>query len=153
MNTAMPASRTDVARRITREIEDALFHNYPGEGLLGTLAPGHGLGRMFIELPYAIQWKELNRRVNWAGLTASEKDQVMARVLDDIREKVPEEIYPATWFDGIIISVDQNAKVFDLAEVKKQIDHPKAHLTDTRILAGEGAPFAMEILVAPPDPN
>src|SRR5690242_8047930 len=124
MNNAMPEARTDIARRITREIEDAPFHHRPGEGLLGDLVPGHGLGRMFIGLPYALQWKELNERVNWAGLTAAEKDQVMARVLDDVREKVPEEIYPATWFDGIIISVDQNAKVLDLAEVRRQIDAP-----------------------------
>jgi hypothetical protein len=138
MNNAIPELRTAVARRITREIEDALFHNYPGEGLLGALAPDHHLGRMFIELPHAIQWKELNQRVNWAGLTAAEKDQVTARVLEDVREKVPEEIFPATWFDGIIISVDQNAKVFDLAEVKKQIDTPdRTQNLDERVCAPE----------------
>jgi hypothetical protein len=138
MNHAMPESRTDVARRITREIEDAVTQNYPGEGLLGVLAPGHSLDRMFIELPYAIQWKELNERVNWAGLTEAEKDEVMSRVLDDVREKVPEEIYPATWFDGIVISVDQNAKVLDLAEVKKQIDTPnRARNLDERVCAPE----------------
>ena len=136
MNNPIPESRTHVARCITREIEDALFHHYPGEGLFGVLAPDLGLGTMFIELPCAIQWKELNRRVNWAGLTAAEKDQVMARVLDDVREKVPEEIYPATWFDGIIISMDQNAKVFDLAEVKRQIDTPdRTQNLDERVCA------------------
>jgi hypothetical protein len=136
MNNAMPESRADVARRITREIEDALFHHYPGGGLLAALAPGHGLGTMFIEVPYAIQWKELNERVNWVGLTAAEKDQVMARVLDDVREKVPEEIYPATWFDGIFISVDQNANVLDLAEVRRQIDAPDRTLNlDERVCA------------------
>jgi hypothetical protein len=138
MNHAMPESRTDVARRITREIEDAVTQNYPGEGLLGVLAPGHSLGRMFIELPYVLQWKELNERVNWAGLTDAEKDEVMSRVLDDVREKVPEEIYPATWFDGIVISVDQNAKIFDLAEVKNQIDTPeRAQNLDERICTPE----------------
>src|SRR5271170_5014871 len=124
MNNATPESLIDVAKRITREIEEAVTHNYPGEGLLGVLAPGFGLGNMFIELPYATQWKELNDCVNWAGLKAAEKHQVMARALKDVREKVPEEIYPATWFDGIMISVDQNAKTFDFAEVKKQIDTP-----------------------------
>jgi hypothetical protein len=138
MNTAMPESRTDLAKRITREIEDALFHHYPGEALLGVLAPDFDLGTMFIELPYAMQWKELNERVNWAGLTAAEKDQVVTRVLEDVREKVPEEIYPATWFDGIIISVDQNAKVFDLAEVKRQIDTPdRTQNLDERVCAPE----------------
>jgi hypothetical protein len=144
MNNAMPESRTDLARRITREIEDALFHHYHGEGLLdalaflGALPPDARSGRMFIELPYAIQWKELNERVNWAGLTAAERYQVMARVLDDVRENVPEEIYPATWFDGIIISVDQNAKVFDLAEVKRQIDTPdRTQNLDERVCAPE----------------
>jgi hypothetical protein len=138
MNHAMPESRTDIARRITREIEDAVIQNYPGEGLLGVLAPGNSLGRMFIELPYALQWKELNERVNWDGLTEAEKHEVMSRVLDDVREKVPEEIYPATWFDGIVISVDQNAKVFDLAEVKNQIDTPdRAQNLDERLCTPE----------------
>jgi hypothetical protein len=101
----MAEPRTAAARRITREIEDAVTHNYPGEGLWGVLAPGYALGTMCIELPYGMQWKQLNERVNWAGLTTAEKDQVIAKALEDVREKVPEEIYPATWFDNIIISV------------------------------------------------
>src|ERR1700678_124782 len=75
------AAEAEKAKRITREIEDALFHNYPGQGLLGVLAPDFGLGKMFIELPYPIQWTELSQRVNWTGLTAAEKHQVMDRVL------------------------------------------------------------------------
>lgn len=132
--SALPESRADVARRITREIEDAVTHNYPGEGLLGVLTPGYVLGRMFIELPKAVQWKELNERVNWSGITAEEKDAVMARVLSDVREKIPEEIYPGTWFDGILLSVDGDAKVYDLEEVRRQIGTPDRRLNlDQRV--------------------
>ena len=60
--------------------------NYPGEGLLGILAT-FGFGRMFTELPKAMQWKALNDRVNWTGLTATEKDEVMARALEDMTRK------------------------------------------------------------------
>jgi hypothetical protein len=137
-NTAVPKSRTEVAKRIAREIEDALFHNYPGQGLLGVLAPDFGLGKMFIELPYPIQWTELSQRVNWTGLTAAEKHQVMDRVLKDVRQNVPEEIHPATWFDGILILVDHNAKVYHLARVKKQIDTPdRSQNLDVRVCARE----------------
>jgi hypothetical protein len=132
--SALPESRADAAIRITREIEQAVTHNYPGEGLLGVLAPSHVLGRMFIELPKAVQWKELNERVNWTGITAEEKDAVMARVLGDVREKIPEEIYPGTWFDGILLSVDGDARVYDMEEVRRQITTPDRSLNlDERV--------------------
>jgi hypothetical protein len=132
--SAMPESRADAAIRITREIEEAITSNYPGEGLLGVLAPGHELGRMFIELPYALQSKELNERVNWSGITAGEKEEVMTRVLSDVREKIPEEIYPGTWFDGILLSVDGDAKVYDMEEVRRQIGTPDRSLNlDERV--------------------
>jgi len=120
----MSKSRSDIVARITGEIEDAVTHNYPGDGLLGVLAPGLGYGRMFIELPYAMQWKELNERVNWTGLTAAEKEQVMSRALGDVREKVPEEIYPGTWFDGVLLSVDPAAKVYNFGDAVRQVETP-----------------------------
>ena len=132
--SSLPESRVDAAIRITREIEEAVTSSYPGEGLLNVLAPGHDLGRMFIELPKAVQWKELNERVNWSGITAEEKDAVMARVLSDVREKIPEEIYPGTWFDGILLSVDGDAKVYDLEEVRRQLGTPDRSLNlDERV--------------------
>ena len=131
----MPESRADVARRITREIEDVVTRNYPGEGILSR---AFGYGRMFIELPKAMQWKELNDRVDWTGLTPAEKDEVMARALEDVREKIPEEIYPATWFDGVLLSVDPTAKVYDLGEVKTQIETPnRSQNLDERVCAPE----------------
>ena len=120
----MPESRADVAERITRQIEEAVTGDYPGEGLLGVVAPGQGFGRMFVELPHAMQWKELNERVDWTGLTAAEKGEVIGRALRDVREKVPEEIHPATWFDGILLSVDPDAKVYDLGEIIERMETP-----------------------------
>ena len=117
-------SREAIARRITREVEDAVTHNYPGEGLLGVLVPDYDLGMMFIELPYAMQWKELNERVNWNDLTAMEKNEVMTRVLTDVRENTPEEIYPATWFDGVLITGEPDAKIIDLEAIRKLFDAP-----------------------------
>jgi hypothetical protein len=132
--SALPESRADAAIRITREIEEALMQDYPGEGLLSVLAPGHGFGRMFTELPKAVQWEELNERVNWSGITAEEKDAVMARVLGDVRGKIPEEIYPGTWFDGILLSVDGDARVYDLEEMRRQIATPDRSLNlDERV--------------------
>lgn len=124
------------AARITREIEDAVTTiDYPGEGIL---TEGFGLGRMFIELPYAVQWKELNERVNWHGLTATEKEQVMTRVLEDVREKIPDEIYPATWFDGIRLSVDPAAKVYTMKEAKNQLQSPdRSRNLDERVCTPE----------------
>jgi hypothetical protein len=131
---ALPESRADAAIRITREIEEAVTSNYLGEGLLSVLAPGQELGRMFIELSEAVQWKELNERVNWSGITAEEKDAVMARVLGDVREKIPEEIYPGTWFDGVLLSVDGDARVYDMEEVRRQIGTPDRSLNlDERV--------------------
>lgn len=109
-------SRAEIVGRIANEIEQLVTQFYPGQGMLGP--------RMFIELPKGMQWELLNRHVNWNGLAAKEKDEVLARVLKDVREKVPEEIYPATWFDGILISVDRDTKVFDLGEVRRQIETP-----------------------------
>ena len=61
-NTAVPKSRTEVAKRIAREIEDAAHsHTTLAKGSLGVLAARLGLGKMFIELPYPIQWTELSR--------------------------------------------------------------------------------------------
>jgi hypothetical protein len=154
--SALPESRAAAATRITREIEEAVTSNYPGEGLLSVLAPGHELGRMFIELPEAVQWKELNERVNWSGITAEEKDAVMARVLSDVREKIPEEIYPGTWFDGILISVDGDARVYDMEEVKRQIGTPDRSLNlDERVcspgrLTHPAVPPGLESGQAPP---
>src|SRR5262249_34413154 len=74
--------KADVAHRITREIEDVLMESYSGEGILQLFGKS---GRMFTELPKAMQWKELNDRVNWTALTAAEKDEVMTRVLKDVR--------------------------------------------------------------------
>jgi hypothetical protein len=118
----MPSSesRATFVARITQEIEVAVLSNYHGQGMLN----GFGLGRMFIELPKAMQWKALNDRVNWTGLTKAQKHEVMARVLKDVQDKVPEEIYPATWLDGIIIALDPGAKIVDLAALRKQIDTP-----------------------------
>jgi hypothetical protein len=116
----MSTSLADIAARITKEIEDAVTTEYPGQGMRNAF----GLGRMFFELPEAMQWKELNNRVNWTGLTTAQRDEVIARVLKDIQEKSPEEIYPATWFDGIVISVDRDASVFDLEAVREQIATP-----------------------------
>jgi hypothetical protein len=121
----MSTSLADIAERITKEIEDAIMSDFPGQGILTVL--GSGRGRMFVELPEAMQWKELNDRVNWTGLTRAQKYEVMARVLKDVQEKVPEEIYPGTWFDGILVSVDRDAKVFDLAAVRDHIRRPGRH--------------------------
>jgi hypothetical protein len=35
------------------------------------------------------------------------------------------------------------------ADLQRNVDHPQCHFDGTRILAGKGAPFAVEILVAP----
>lgn len=37
--------------------------------------------------------------------------------------------------------------------IKKQLDKPRTHLADSRIRAAAGSPFALEVLVAPPDPD
>jgi hypothetical protein len=112
--------RASIVGRITREIEEAVTSDYPGEGLISSF----GFGRMFVELPKAKQWEALNAKVDWTGLTREEKDQVMDRVLEDVQEKAPEEIYPGTWFDGIQLSIDPSAKMLDLKDVRKQLDAP-----------------------------
>lgn len=107
------------AHRITKEIEEAVTHSYSGWGVL---TAAFGLGRMFIELPYPTQRVELEQRVNWAGLTTAEKDEVIGRVLSDVRQKTPEEIFPATWFDTVLIAVDPSAKVYELGSVRQALD-------------------------------
>ena len=87
---------------------------------------------MFIELPKAMQWKELNDRVNWTGLTTTEKDDVMARALEDMMRKNSGEIYPATWFDGVLLTVDPSVKVYDLGELKRRSTHRTDVITWTR---------------------
>jgi hypothetical protein len=131
-------NRAAIAKRIIREIEDAVTGDYPGDGLLGLIAPGYGLGRMFIELPHALQWQALYERVNWTGLTASERHDVMMRVLEDVRAKIPEEIHPETWFDGVMVAADSAVKVHDLADVKQQREAPERRQNlDERVCAPE----------------
>ncbi len=38
-------------------------------------------------------------------------------------------------------------------KIKEQLDKPRTSLADTRLRTGDGSPFAIEVLVAPPDPS
>jgi len=116
----MTRSRAKMVERIILEIEDAITSDFDGEGIMSDF----GYGRLFYELPPALQRKELEEGVNWDGLTAAERESVVTRVLRDVHEKFPEEIYPGTWLDGVAISVDRDEKVIDMAAVKKQVAVP-----------------------------
>lgn len=99
----------DAVERITKAIERQLLalHEVGGEDCL------------FIDLGEPRQRETLKHHVYWEGLSDEQVGYVVANVIKDVREKVPEEIYPRRWFDAV--AIDGRDKVIGLDAAKRQL--------------------------------
>lgn len=100
----------EAIERITKSIEGVVIGIYNGAGEEPS---------MFIDLGEAERRTLLVRCVDWESLPAQHINKIVGRVLKDVREKVPDEIYPRKWFDGLVIGPSD--KVVDFGEARHHL--------------------------------